>query len=84
MPGGMGGADIYKMSVNEDGSFGTPENLGTEINTEGQEMFPWITQENLLFFSSDGHTGLGGLDVFAMLPNKDGSFNKLLDDPTVS
>jgi outer membrane protein OmpA-like peptidoglycan-associated protein len=79
MPGGEGGADIYKMSIEPDGTFGKPENLGAEINTEGQEMFPWITSEGLLFFSSDGHLGLGGLDVFAMLPNKDGSFKKLIN-----
>lgn len=79
MPGGFGGADIYKMSVNEDGSFGKPENLGAKINTEGQEMFPWMSKEGLLFFSSDGQLGLGGLDVFVMIPKKDGSFNKLMN-----
>lgn len=79
MPGGLGGADIYKMAINEDGSYGSPENLGSKINTEGQEMFPWITEEQLLFFASDGHLGLGGLDVFVMLPNKDGSFKKLMN-----
>lgn len=79
MPGGYGGADIYKMAINGDGTYGKPQNLGAEINTEGQEMFPWMTDEGLMFFSSDGHVGLGGLDVFVMLPNKDGSFNKLLN-----
>ena len=79
MPGGLGGADIYKMAINEDGTYGSPENLGSKINTEGQEMFPWITSEQLLFFASDGHLGLGGLDVFVMLPNKDGSFKKLMN-----
>lgn len=79
MPGGLGGADIYKMSINKDGTYGSPENLGSNINTEGQEMFPWITEEELLFFASDGHLGLGGLDVFVMLPNKDGSFKKLMN-----
>lgn len=79
MPGGYGGADIYKMAINEDGTFGKPENLGAKINTEGQDMFPWITSEGILFFSSDGHVGLGGLDVFAMIPKKDGSFKKLLN-----
>ena len=79
MPGGFGGADIYSMSINGDGTYGSPENLGSKINTEGQEMFPWITSEKLLFFASDGHLGLGGLDIFVMLPNKDGSFKKLMN-----
>ncbi len=79
MPGGFGGADVYKMAVNADGSYGKPENLGAKINTEGQEMFPLITSDGLLFFASDGHLGLGGLDVFVMVPNKDGSFNKIMN-----
>ncbi len=79
MPGGIGGSDIYKMAINEDGTFGKAENLGERINTEGQEMFPWMTSEGLLFFASDGHLGLGGLDVFVMLPKKDGSFKKLMN-----
>lgn len=79
MPGGKGGADIYKMAINTDGTYGQPENLGDKINTEGQEMFPWMTSEGLLFFASDGHLGLGGLDVFVMIPKKDGSFNKLMN-----
>lgn len=76
MPGGYGGADIYKVAILEDGSLGTPENLGVEVNTEGQEMFPWITNEGWLFFASDGHVGLGGLDIFVMLPDQSGQFNK--------
>ncbi len=79
MPGGLGGSDIYKMAVNEDGTFGEPENLGSEINSEGKEMFPWITNEGMLFYSSDGKLGLGGLDVFAVIPNKDGSINKVMN-----
>jgi outer membrane protein OmpA-like peptidoglycan-associated protein/tetratricopeptide (TPR) repeat protein len=64
MPGGFGGADLYKAPINEYGEVGKPENLGAKINTEGQEVFPWISGDGLLFFSSDGHVGLGGLDVF--------------------
>jgi outer membrane protein OmpA-like peptidoglycan-associated protein/tetratricopeptide (TPR) repeat protein len=66
MPGGMGGADLYRAPINTDGSIGTPINLGDKINTEGQEMFPWISPDGLFFFSSNGHIGLGGLDVFVM------------------
>lgn len=64
MPGGFGGADLYKAPINTDGTIGKHENLGGKINTEGQEMFPWIAAEEQLFFSSNGHIGLGGLDVF--------------------
>jgi len=63
-PGGFGGADIYKMEILGDNEYGEMINLGEEINTEGQEVFPFIDAENRLFFSSDGHPGLGGLDVY--------------------
>ncbi len=79
MPGGFGGADLYKVSLNNDGSYGKPENLGKQFNTEGQEMFPWISNDGHLFFSSNGHIGLGGLDIFVMLPTKNGGFDKLLN-----
>ena len=64
MAGGYGNYDIYKASINEDGSFGEPVNLGQKVNTEGQEMFPYSSSNGTLYFSSDGHLGLGGLDVF--------------------
>ncbi|PWK18914.1 OmpA family protein [Xanthomarina spongicola] len=64
MPGGKGLFDIYKVAINSDGSFGTVENLGEKVNTEGQEMFPYISDKDILYFSSNGHLGLGGLDVF--------------------
>lgn len=62
MPGGIGGVDIYKCAVTESG-FGEPINLGSKINTEGNEMFPSI-ENGMLFFSSNGLVGLGGLDLF--------------------
>ncbi|MBG47997.1 MAG: flagellar motor protein MotB [Pseudozobellia sp.] len=65
MPGSLGESDIFKVQVNDDGSFGEPENLGSTINTEARETFPFITSEDILYFSSDGHPGLGGLDIFA-------------------
>jgi outer membrane protein OmpA-like peptidoglycan-associated protein/tetratricopeptide (TPR) repeat protein len=77
MPGGFGGADLYKAAINIDGSLGNVENLGAQINTEGQEMFPWINSKGELFFASNGHIGLGGLDVFVMTLNKSGGFDKL-------
>jgi len=64
MPGGFGLFDIYKVAIDDNGNLGQPENLGAKINTEGQEMFPFISDKNVLYFSSNGHLGLGGLDVF--------------------
>lgn len=65
MPGGKGGVDIYKATRSEDGVWGEAQNLGDKINTEGNEMFPFIHEgEEMFFFASDGHLGLGGLDVF--------------------
>jgi len=63
MPGTFGQSDIYKVSINGE-SYGAPQNLGTSINTEGKETFPYVTSENEIYFASDGHPGLGGLDVF--------------------
>jgi outer membrane protein OmpA-like peptidoglycan-associated protein/tetratricopeptide (TPR) repeat protein len=65
MPGGSGGVDIWKVAVNEDGSYGTPENLGTKVNTAGYESFPFIADDNTtLYFASSGLPGLGGSDVY--------------------
>lgn len=65
MPGGFGGADIYRITKDEKGTWGKAENLGNGINTEGDELFPFYDDNNkILFFSSNGRYGLGGLDVF--------------------
>lgn len=64
MPGTLGQADIFRVKIKEDGTYGTPENLGNMINTEGRETFPYFTEDGQLYFASDGHPGLGGLDVF--------------------
>jgi len=77
MPGTRGLSDIFKVQINEDGSFGTPVNIGTAVNTEGRETFPFVSQENELYFASDGHPGVGGLDIFMTKINEDGSFNKV-------
>jgi len=66
MPGTMGGADIWKVTINGDNSYGAPENLGDKVNTEGRENFPFITEDNKLYFSSDSKQGFGGLDVFVI------------------
>jgi len=76
MPGTHGQSDLWKVKINEDGSFGTPENLGVSINTEGKESFPIFTNENELYFATDGHPGLGGLDIFMSRMNADGSFKE--------
>ncbi len=64
MPGGYGGTDIYVTQKNENGEWSKPVNLGKNINTEGNEMFPFIHKDGLLFFASDGLFGIGGLDIF--------------------
>lgn len=71
MPGGKGGTDIYASEVLEDGSLGAPENLGDVINTEGNEAFPFIySDENTLYFSSEGHVGMGLMDVFVSVKDE--------------
>lgn len=79
MPGTFGQSDIYKVAINEDGTFGKPENLGPEINTEGRETFPFISAENELYFASDGRPGLGGLDIFASRIKANGSYDEVLN-----
>ncbi|MEC4048123.1 OmpA family protein [Flavobacterium sp. SUN046] len=65
MPNSIGGVDIWKVAVNADGTFGTPENLGNKVNTEGNESFPFIADDNkTLYFASSGRPGLGGYDVY--------------------
>ena len=63
MEGGMGASDLYMVTIDGD-SYGTPVNLGEGINTEARETFPFVSADNRLYFASDGHPGLGGLDVF--------------------
>ena len=64
MSNGYGETDIYKVEILENNTYGKPINLGKSINTEGREMFPFINNNGTLFFASDGHLGLGGLDIF--------------------
>jgi outer membrane protein OmpA-like peptidoglycan-associated protein len=77
MLGTLGQSDLFKVKINEDGTFGTPENLGNTINTEGRETFPFVNDENEIYFASDGHPGLGGLDVFVSKMNSDGTFGEV-------
>jgi len=73
MPGGLGETDIYVTEIFSDSKLGTPKNLGPTVNTTGREMFPYINDE-VLYFSSDGHYGLGGLDVFTSKKTGDTQF----------
>jgi len=61
-PGGYGGKDLWRVNLNDRAS--VPENLGNFINTPGDEMFPYVRDDSVLYFASNGHPGLGGLDIF--------------------
>lgn len=71
MPGGFGGKDIWRINLKE--RVGSLENLGEQINTPGDEMFPYVRADSLLYFSSDGHPGFGGLDMFVARLNSTGN-----------
>ncbi|WDF66559.1 OmpA family protein [Flavobacterium sp. KACC 22763] len=77
MPGSIGESDLYKVSINANGGYGPPENLGNTINTEGKETYPYLTSENEIYFSSNGHPGLGGLDVFVANIDKNGKISDI-------
>lgn len=74
MAGGMGGKDIWRVSVASDHVTGVPQNLGASVNTVGDEMFPYMRTDSTLYFSSDGHPGRGGLDLLVAkrTQNKEG------------
>jgi outer membrane protein OmpA-like peptidoglycan-associated protein/tetratricopeptide (TPR) repeat protein len=72
-PGGYGQTDIYKSEWNG-AAWGSPVNLGESVNTSGKEMFPYIDKEGVLYFSSDGHPGNGGLDIFAAKQDKSANY----------
>jgi len=74
MPGTLGQSDLFKAVINADGSLGNPVNLGSGINTEGRESFPFVSFDNKLYFATDGRPGLGGYDIFVSKPESDGSF----------
>ena len=64
MDSGYGQTDLYKVTINEDGTYGEPVNLGPKINTEGNEKFPFVAKDSTLYFSSDANINLGLLDIF--------------------
>lgn len=70
--GSYGQSDLYKIALNPDGTIGNPINLGSTINTEARESYPFVTQDNILLFASDGRLGMGGYDIYAVdlnIPN---------------
>jgi outer membrane protein OmpA-like peptidoglycan-associated protein len=77
MPGSIGSFDLYVVDVNEDGTFGVPVNLGNAVNTTHREQFPEISNDgSILYFASDGHQGMGGLDIFMSKSLNGGPFAK--------
>ncbi|MCF8713548.1 OmpA family protein [Joostella atrarenae] len=94
MSGTKGMSDLYAVSILEDGSYTEPINLGDKINTEARESFPFIGKNGILYFSSDGHPGLGGFDIFSAeidsnieigkITNLGSSINSSQDDFSIS
>jgi len=66
IPGTYGQTDIFKVTIHEDGTYGQPVNLGPQVNTSGKEMFPFMSDDGFLYFSSDKPGGMGNLDVYAI------------------
>ncbi len=79
MPGGIGGTDLYYVDLQKNGKWGKPKNLGKPINTVGNELFPYISEDSTLFFSSNMHPGMGKLDVFYSKPKNDTSWTEPLN-----
>lgn len=73
MPGGQGGKDLWRINLKE--RVGTLENLGDVINTPGDERFPYVRSDSVLYFASNGHAGLGGLDIFKATMTPSGGWN---------
>ncbi|WP_158962998.1 OmpA family protein [Myroides fluvii] len=70
--GSLGQSDLFRVSLYDTGRFGTVEHLGDKVNTAGRETFPFISSDYMLYFSSDGHPGFGGLDLYKVKINRDG------------
>lgn len=79
MPGGQGGSDLYVTRKDVDGSWSNPVSVGKTLNTEGEEMFPFLGENNTLYFASNGHVGLGGLDLYMSKYDAD---SKTFGEPT--
>ncbi|WP_299767227.1 OmpA family protein [uncultured Dokdonia sp.] len=79
MPGTFGDADLWYVTIEDSGTFSAPVNLGNEINTEGRESYPFISNENHLYFASTGHIGLGGLDIFKTTIGNNGEVSDIIN-----
>lgn len=76
MQGSIGSMDIFVVTINDDGTYGQPKNLGETINTKQREQFPFITNDNTLYFASDGHQGMGNFDIFMSYKLSETEFDK--------
>jgi hypothetical protein len=83
IPQGLGGTDIYRAQW-KDGHWDAPINVGASINTTGDEMYPFPSKEGMLYFSSNGHTGMGGLDIYASHTDSTGTYMTNLGHPVNS
>jgi outer membrane protein OmpA-like peptidoglycan-associated protein len=79
MKGGMGNTDLYYVNILDDETYSTPKNLGLGINTKNKESYPFVSNDGDLYFSSDGHPGLGGLDVFVVKILENNTFGPVLN-----
>jgi outer membrane protein OmpA-like peptidoglycan-associated protein len=79
MDGTIGMSDIFKVDIREDNTYSIPKNLGENINTEGRESFPFVSEDGFFYFASDGHLGLGGLDVFVAKIKDDGKLGEVFN-----
>ncbi|MGH2664922.1 OmpA family protein [Flavobacterium sp.] len=79
MPGTKGQSDLFKVAILENDTYGVPQNLTGSINTEARETFPFITSDNELYFATDGHQGLGGLDIFVTKLDGNGMPGQILN-----
>lgn len=68
--GGSGGLDLWRVNIDKAGRFGRPANMGRDLNTPGNELFPYVSPDAKLYFASDGHAGFGGLDLFVATRNE--------------
>ncbi|MDO5105596.1 OmpA family protein [Capnocytophaga sp.] len=79
MPGTLGGSDIFRVEILPNGGYGKPENLGDVVNTSGRESFPFVSKDNVLYYSSDGYPGLGGLDIYAVKFYENGTTSRAIN-----
>ncbi len=79
MPGSFGSSDIWYVEIYEDNSYSYPQNLGPKVNTTERENFPYISEDNKLYFASDGQLGYGGLDIFVTDIDENGMIGDILN-----